>query len=361
MKNVQREIQKRLDESVKEGKERGIQVAVYFKGELLVDAWAGTADAEKGKPVDGDTLFPVFSTTKGIAATVIHILAGQGKLDYEAKVADYWPEFGVNGKEGITLRQVLNHTAGLQNMPLGVSGEDLLDWDKMCKAIAKLRPVYEPGTKMEYHAITFSWLVGEVARRVDGRAFSKIMEDEICRPLKIKDMYVGITAKAESRVAILEEPAFNRDMLKVLEPHPIPAWICPLHAWMNKPDGRRSCVPASSGIMSARAIARHYAALLPGGVDGIELLAPERVKEAARRQKLKDNTIINRGLGYSLGERKSTMGDRHSAFGHGGYGGSIGFADPKYKFAVGLTKNLFSNNSVHHGIICEIRRLLDIP
>jgi len=361
MKNVQREIQKRLDEAVNEGKERGIQVAVYFEGELVVDAWAGTADAKKGKPVDGDTLFPVFSTTKGIAATLIHILAGQGKLNYDAKVADYWPEFAVNGKEDITVRQILNHTAGLQNMPLGIGCKDLLDWDKMCKAIAKLKPVYEPGTRMEYHAITFSWLVGEVARRVDGRAFSKIMEDEICRPLKIRDMYVGIPGKVESRVAILEEPAFNQDMLKVLEPHPIPAWICPLHEWMNRPEGRRSCVPASSGIMSARAIARHYAALMPGGVDGIELLNPERMKAATARQKLKDKTYIGRALGYSLGGKGSTMGDRLSAFGHGGYGGSTGFADPKYKLAVGLTKNLFSNDSVHHGVVCEVRRLLNIP
>jgi CubicO group peptidase (beta-lactamase class C family) len=113
--------------------------------------------------------------------------------------------------------------------------------------------------------------------------------------------------------------------------------------------------------MSARAVARHYAALLPGGVDGIELLPPERMKAATRRQKLKDNSYTGRALGYSLGGKGSTMGDRISAFGHGGYGGSVGFADPKYKFAAGLTKNLFSGGSVHHSIICEVRRLLDIP
>ena len=100
---------------------------------------------------------------------------------------------------------------------------------------------------------------------------------------------------------------------------------------------------------------------MPGGVDGIELLNPERMKAATARQKLKDKTYIGRALGYSLGGKGSTMGDRLSAFGHGGYGGSTGFADPKYKLAVGLTKNLFSNDSVHHGVVCEVRRLLNIP
>jgi CubicO group peptidase (beta-lactamase class C family) len=113
--------------------------------------------------------------------------------------------------------------------------------------------------------------------------------------------------------------------------------------------------------MSARAVARHYAALLPGGADGIELLPPHRMKKATERQKLKDNTHTGRALGYSLGGKASTMGVRITAFGHGGYGGSVGFADPKYRLAVGLTKNLFSNASAHHNIICEVRRLLDIP
>jgi CubicO group peptidase (beta-lactamase class C family) len=361
MKNIQKKIQEKLDESVNEGKERGIQIAVYFQGELVVDAWAGIADAAKDKPVEGDTMFPVFSTTKGIAATVIHILAEQGKLNYDAKIADYWPEFGVNGKENITLRQALTHTAGVPNMPVGMGPKDFMNWDKMCTEMTKLKPVFEPGTKMEYHAITYGWLVGEVARRVDGRSFSKIMEDEICRPLRIKDMYVGIPEKLESRIAILEDPSFNKDTLNIVEPQPIPAWMCPLYVWMNRAEGRRSCGPASNGIMSARAVARHYASLIPGGVDGIELLPPKRMKTATERQKLKDDTYIGKTLGYILGDKGSIMGDRYTVFGHGGHGGSVGFADPEYKLAIGLTKNLFSNSSVNHSIACEVRKLLNIP
>ncbi|HBC88705.1 MAG TPA: serine hydrolase [Lentisphaeria bacterium] len=361
MKDIQKKIQKMIDDAVDSGKECGIQVTAYFEGELVVDAWGGFADPKKKKTVKADTLFPVFSTTKGIAATMIHVLAEEGKIDYDAKIAEYWPEFGVNGKKNITVRQALNHSAGLPNMPAGTSAMDLLDWNKMCARMAKEKPIWVPGTKSEYHAITYSWLVGEIACCIEGKSFSRIMEDKICHPLKINDMYVGIPSSVEPRVAILEETEVNPDMLKSPATSPIPGWICPLHEWMNKPEGRRACVPASSGIMSARAIARHYAALLPGGIDGVELVPPERMRIATQRQQLKDKTFFNRGLGYGLGENKSILGPRHTAFGHGGYGGSIGFADPKYRFAVGLTKNLYSKEAVGGQIICEIRRMLEIP
>lgn len=362
MKNIQQKIQKIIDSAVDSGKERGIQVAAYFEGEIVVDAWGGFADPKKKKTVKSNTLFPVFSTTKGIEATIIHILAEEGKIDYDAKIAEYWPEFGVNGKENITVRQALNHSSGLPNMPAGTNSNDLLDWDKMCRMMAKEKPVWEPGTKSEYHAITFSWLVGEVACRVEGLPFSKIMENKICRPLKIKDMYVGIPDSVESRVAILEDMNVNPDMLKAPAASSIPGWICPLHEWMNKPEGRRACVPASSGIMSAMAIARHYAALVPGGINGVELVPPKRIRIATQRQQLKDKTYFNRGLGYGLGgDKGSIQGKRHTSFGHGGHGGSIGFADPKYKFAVGGTRNLFSMDNVLYHIVCEIRRTLKIP
>ncbi len=362
MKNIQNKVQKMADEAVDTGKELGIQITAYFEGETVVDICSGFADTKKRELVKSDTLFPVFSTTKGIAATIIHILAEEGKVDYDAKIAKYWPEFGVNGKEDITVRDVLKHGAGLPNMPAGIASRDLLDWKKMCTAMAKERPVWEPGTKSEYHAITYSWLVGEIACRVEGKSFSRIMEDKICSPLKIRDMYVGIPDGVESRVAILVEPEVNPDMLKSPDASPVPGWICPLHEWMNKPEGRRACVPASNGIMSARAIARHYASLVPGGIDGVELLTPRRVRAATQRQRLKDKTFCNFGLGYGLGgDKGSTLGKRRTSFGHGGYGGSIGFADPRYRFAVGVTKNLFSKDAAHHQIVCEIRRILKIP
>lgn len=362
MQKIQQKVQKLIDRAVQDGKERGLQIVVYFKGKLIVDAWSGFFDPDKMKAIDGDTLFPVFSTTKGVTATIIHLLAERGKLDYDAKIADYWPEFGGNGKSRITLRQAMNHSAGLPNMPTGVKPIDLCDWDKMCRKIAQLKPVWPPGTRQEYHAITYGWLLGEVARRVDGRSFEAILKEEICRPLQITGLYIGLPKSLHAKVATLDDLNVSPDLLNAPPASPIPGNLTPLHELMNSAEGRLSCVPASSGTMNAGSIARHYAALLPGGIDGVELLPQSRIKIASSKQKLKDGTVLNHGLGYNLGgDLGSIYGPRHSAFGHGGFGGSVGFADPKYKLAIGLTKNLFSEKGMQYHIVCEIRRLLGIP
>jgi len=134
--DVQTQVQTLLDDLVGRGVERGIQVAAYLDGRMVVDAWAGVADPATGRPVDGETLFTVFSCTKGVTATAIHQLADRGALDYDAPVASYWPEFGTHGKERITLRHVLSHTAGVPQMPPGGQPTDMCDWDRICHAIA---------------------------------------------------------------------------------------------------------------------------------------------------------------------------------------------------------------------------------
>lgn len=361
MNRMQRKIQKLLDAAVSDNQERGIQIAAYFKGERVIDAWAGAADPEGKMPVDGDTLFPIFSSGKGIVATVIHLLAQRGKVLYDARIAEYWPQFGVNGKEAITVRQALAHTSGIPQMPEGASLASVCDWDRMCAEIAALPPLWTPGSKMEYHAMTFGWILGEVARRVDGRDFVRIMQEEICRPLGIADMYMGIGDEVESRVAMLEEPGAAAAAAQATGPQSVSPAVMPLHAWMNRADARRACIPASNGIMTARALARHYAALLSGGVDGIELLSPERIRLATEAQRLNDGTAIHMGLGYFLGGKDSLMGSRPTAFGHGGYGGSLGFADPECQLALGLTKNLFSKSQAPAGIIKELRQGLGLP
>lgn len=361
MQNIQNKIQKMLDNAVYEGKERGIQVAVYYRGELIVDAWAGIADHKTGRQVDGSTLFPVFSTTKGIAATIIHLLAEHSKLDYDMKIADFWPEYGVNGKENTTIRHALNHTAGIPQMPEGVGYKEITDWVRMCAEVAKLAPLSVPGQHNEYHAITFGWIIGEIARRIDGRPFSQIMNEDICKPLGIKDMYVGIPDEVEPRIAILEEPGFDPSaLIKTTGPQSISAWLWPLHEWMNTPDARRACIPASNGIMTAKAVARHYAALLPGGVDGFELLPPSRVKIITEPLRLGDGIPLPIGMGYNLGAKDSIMGFRPGVFGCGGYGGSFGFADPEYKLAVGLVNNLLINNRARYTIVSELKKMLGI-
>lgn len=182
MANANRLVQEYLLEMVETTDEVGLQVACYLKGELVVDAWAGLADEASGRAVDGETLFTVFSCTKGVTSTAVHLLAERGKLAYDASIGTYWPEFACNGKEGITVRDVMTHRAGLPHMPDGVTPELICDWDYMCGALAASSPIWEPGTKTGYHAYTFGWLLGEVVHRTDGRSFSRFVTEEICEP-----------------------------------------------------------------------------------------------------------------------------------------------------------------------------------
>jgi CubicO group peptidase (beta-lactamase class C family) len=175
--------QRLLDELVAEGTELGLQVAAYVDGRLALDAWAGVADEATGRPVDGNTLFTVFSTTKGLVATSIHMLVDRGKLDYDAPIADYWPEFGARGKGRVTLRHALSHQAGIPQLPPGLGPETLCDWEAMCAIVAGLEPLWEPGSRTAYHGRTFGWMLGETLRRVDGRDVRAFVHDEIGRPL----------------------------------------------------------------------------------------------------------------------------------------------------------------------------------
>ncbi|MDF2921300.1 MAG: class beta-lactamase-related serine hydrolase [Paenibacillaceae bacterium] len=369
MKNIEHHMQRFLERLVDQGKERGVQLSVYYRGELIVDACAGTADSRDGKPVAATTLFPVFSVTKGLVATVVHLLAEEGRLNYDRRICEIWPEFGANGKERVTIRHALTHTMGIPGMPDGTSLMDAADWSRMCSAVARMTPDWVPGERMEYHARTFGWVLGEVIRRIAGRPFPQVMREKICLPLGIEeDMYAGIPDEAEPRIAILEEPGREESAADSL-PAPVPEArllspeprSIPLFAWMNTPEARRACVPSTNGIMTAQAIARHYAALLPGGVDGIELLPPSRVATATVPLQLQDGVPVNMSLGYRLGASESPMGSRPSVFGHGGYGGSIAFADRDCQLAVGLVHNRLSDNGATKEIIHELKRKLDIP
>lgn len=354
---IQNRIQDLLNEIVSEGQELGVQVTAYQKGKLIVDAWSGTMDSTCDAKVDGDTLFPVFSTTKGIAATIIHLLVERGQIAYDTRVAEVWPEFGANGKEEIRLRHCLTHTAGLPHVPMKISREQIHNWDAVCAALAEAEPAWLPGTRMEYHAMTYGWLLGEVAQRVDGRLFSQMVQDEICKPLSIKTLFTGLPAALESQVAILEARDFEMPVIDDSVPQAVPLYVWPLHEMMNRSEARRACQPASNGIMNARAIARHYAALLPGGVDGIELLPPGRIREAIKWQPAPDDSPLRMGLGYMIGGEGSIMGNER-AFGHGGHGGSMGFANLETGLAFGFTRNLFSSAPTLERIVKELGQAL---
>ena len=346
--NANEQVRRLLEDLVASGEELGLQVAAYHRGRLVIDAWAGLADTSTGRKVDGGTLFTVFSTTKGVIYAAVHLLAERGALSYDDPVAQFWPAFGARGKAAVTVRQVLDHSAAVPQMPDGATAEDICDWDRMCSAIADLPPLWKPGTRTGYHAYTVGWILGEVVRRIDGRSASRFVTEEICAPLGLKDLFLGIPEKAdvEARVATLVDGPVPQDgpaPMPFLD-KAIPPDLQPGAVVFNRPDVRRASIPGAGGIMNARDLARFYASLATG-VDGVRLLPAERVALIAQEQRRDMDQVlgleIRKGLGYFLpGPNAESIIDSPGAFGHPGAGGSVGYADPQNKLAVGLAKTL---------------------
>lgn len=369
MADPQSTIQAMLDEYVASGQEIGLQLAVYHHGELVVDAVAGVADKESGKPVTPDTLFTVYSVSKGIAATALHVLAEQGKIGYDDPIAKHWPEFAQNGKDGALVRHALSHRTGIPQLPPGADADNVADWAGMCDRVAAQEPLWPAGETLCYHALTYGWVVGGVAERADGRPFARIVQEELVQPLKLNGLYFGVPESELGRVATLEEAP----ELKIETPGAIPNIAPPgslSDAQMNRPEIRRACLPGYGLCTTARSLAGVYASLIGEGVEGVRLLPPDRVKQAATLE-VEDVDAssgpppLRFGLGYGLGGVDSSIGNRRSAFGHGGYGGAHGYADPEFGLAVGFTKNRLIVNDTGIGttwfLLKAIRAALGIP
>lgn len=372
---LQQRVQRVLDDLVQSGQEVGLQVAAYIGEDLVVDAWSGVADEATGRLVDGDTLFTTWSTTKGFVATCVHLLAERGRLDYDTPVAAYWPEFAAHGKERATVRHALTHMVGVPHMPADVTPEQMIDWDAMCAALAAAAPLWEPGTKAGYHAWTFGWLLGEIVRRVDGRPLAQFAREELCAPLGIHDFYLGIPDAVAPRVATLRQsPEHLAGALSVtgLARQAMPPNVTTADV-MNRPDIRRASIPGGGGIMNARAIARHYAMLANGGaLAGTRLLSQARIDLACVPRPVPNDELSGKparmGLGYGLGGAYAEGGDEVKGltgreFGHGGNGGSQGFADPTCRFAFGFAKTLMTTapdprEAADYKIVAAIRSAL---
>ena len=338
-----------LESLVHDGGEIGVQVAAYLDGKLVIDEWAGLADEASQSPVDGGTLFTAFSISKGITATCIHILADRGLIDYDAPVADYWPEFAAGGKTRATIRHVLTHRAGIPQDPPGFDIGMMCDWNAVCQAVAGLELLWEPGTRIHYHALTYGWMLGEVVRRVDGRSIQQFLQEEVCRPLGNTGLFFGVPPEAEHRIATLRNaPGLAESISRMSIPlnHPLrdPA------ATFNRPEVRRAIIPGAGAIVNARSLARHYALLAGGGaLEGVRLLSPERIAIAGEPQPEDPGMTDFRwwtghGLGYTLGGGPGPRKGLPHALGYEGVG-TIGFADPSSGFAFAFLKNLLDMSS----------------
>jgi CubicO group peptidase (beta-lactamase class C family) len=348
MSVIQRQVQQAIDQLIESGAEQGLQVAVYRHGKLVVDAVAGSADPAAGRPVTSDTPFFSFSIGKGVAATVVHVLAERGVLDYDTPIVELWPEFGAHGKHQATVRHALSQSAGVPGLPRGLTVEDMCDWDKMCAIIADSEPWWEPGAKIGYHAVTWGYIVGEIVRRASGKPISQVLREEVAAPLGVADELFFAVPKAEQgRLARLEDAPIPPEMAAAMEmPEDSPLLKlgpaeCTTAAYGNRADVLSANIPAG-GTVTARAVARMYAALL-GGVDGVRLISPDRLREVSAVAMSGVDQVFGFptawGLGYSVGQFMSNAQDTQTVFGVGGIGGSHAYADRATGIAFALTKN----------------------
>lgn len=329
---LQHRIQDVLDELVSTGAETGLQVAVHHRGHRVVDAVAGVTD---GRPVTSETLFFSFSTAKGVAALIAHLLVGKGLIGYDTPVAEVWPEFGVHGKESATLRHVLTHTVGVPAMPGGLGPADLSDWPRVCAAIASAEPRWRPGTRTGYHSFTFGFLVGEIARRVTGRPVGRLLHDWVAAPLGITgELYFGAPPTEFARLARLEDA----------EPHPaehdtiLAPWEQRPRASMgNDPDFVQTDVP-SVGTFTAQGIATVYAAILDGRLITADQLAELSAVAFEGTDQVFGN-LARLALGYPLGRIGAPANEAPTTFGWPGGGGSYAYADPATGTSFAVTKN----------------------
>jgi len=351
--------------SFESGAEVGAAVCLTVGGETVVDLWAGFRDAERRLPWERDTLVNVFSTTKGITALAAHQLIDEGRLDLDAPVARYWPEFAAAGKEQLPVRYLLTHEAGLAAIRKPLDVEAQFDWDTMTTALAEQAPWWTPGSEHGYHALTFGWLVGEVVRRITGQSLGATVRERISDPLGV-EFSIGCPEALDPRVAELVPgpiaapadgaPAF--DMVREIRNNPeglfAKAFANPRprglpHVMGNDPAWRRAEIPAANGHTNAHSLARIYSALALGGeIDGVRLLSREGVDLARTEQVYGPDLILpvpsRLGLGFFLPTREEPLCENPRAFGHAGAGGSYGHADPEAQLGFGYVMN-----SMHQG------------
>lgn len=352
MADLQQQVQEAIDGLVESGTERGLQVAVYRDGEQVLEAVAGVADHETGRPVTPDTPFYAYSTGKGATATVAHMLVERGLFGYDTRIVELWPEFGAHGKEAATVRHALTHTVGVPGIPAETTPEDLCDWGKMCAAIADSEPWWEPGTKTAYHAYTFGYIIGEIVRRGTGEPISRVMREDVAEPLGVADeLFFGVPESELGRLARLEDEEGSVEFLASMpDDSPFFKWgprtTVPTAEFGNRPDVLMADIPAG-GKTSARAIARMYAALL-GEVDGVRLIPPERLREVSAPAFSGTDEIMGNpvtwALGYPVGQIGSDAQQTPTAFGWGGVGGSYAGADTATGTTFALTKNRLTSD-----------------
>jgi CubicO group peptidase (beta-lactamase class C family) len=336
-------------------RELGAAVAVTVDGRFVVDLWGGWADEGRSRRWQRDNLVDVFSVGKAIATTALLMLVDRGRLDLDAPVARYWPEFAARDKGEISVRVLLSHRAGLPAIRHALPDLAMYDWELMTCALAAEEPWWEPGRQHGYHVNTFGFLSGELVRRISGDRIGAFVRREIAAPLGA-DFHFGLGPEHDGRIAdyiftdelVAREPRqggkdeeARRTLLRCVYLNP-PGMSGP--GTVNTRAWRAAEMPSTNGHSNARAVARIYSALACGGaIDGIRLVERETIEQAITEASAGPDLVLRRasrfGLGFQLTQPQAPLGPNPRSFGHFGAGGSLGFADPDARLAFAYTMN----------------------
>lgn len=337
------------------------QLCAYWRGERVVDLAGGPA-------LRRDSLIGAFSATKGIAAIGIALLVQRRRLDLDATVAAYWPEFAQAGKDRITVRELLSHQAGLLMPAGGLSLGDLVS-PSGAQAVAAMRPLWRPGAAHGYHALTIGVLMEELVRRVTGASLQRLYREDIAGPRAV-DFFLGLPASELHRFHEVEPPQPTPEQLDAipvapLEPDGWSARAVALagfdggaHDLVNAAAVRDAGPAAAGGVGSARGLARAYAACI-SDVAGPRLLTADTVAQIAQLQVSGPDLVLNRTNAFAIVYMKPDplmAWGSHRAFGHDGAGGALGFADPAYDLGFGyLTQPMYYPGGADHRAIALSR------
>jgi CubicO group peptidase (beta-lactamase class C family) len=347
----------------------GGALSVRVDGELVVDLWGGVADERDGRPWESSTPTTIFSCTKGLVSILAAHLVSQGLLDYDAKVVDYWPEFGAAGKGQVLVSHALSHRAGLSAPLHDLTLDDVLDWDTMVRVLEAQAPIWPPGTGWGYHAVTHGWLNGEIIRRITDRSVGEYFQNLIAKPLGA-EAWIGLPRELAETSAHLQWIAPEESSTApVSSPSPtkggpvspafthqewmdramslggaLPGLVSTDKPDFNDPRIKMAEIPGAGGIATARALATIWSATVVE-TEGVQLLDDETIRRASVVQSEGPAVFSSEvpphprwAMGFMLpSERRQFL--TPASFGHDGAGGQVGFADPTKRVGFGYVTN----------------------
>ncbi|MEO1028802.1 MAG: serine hydrolase domain-containing protein [Pseudomonadota bacterium] len=335
-----------FEQNFEEGVELGAGFSALIDGEIVVDLQGGWSDKARSAPWDARTLVPVFSTTKAIAALVIAMLVDRGLIDYDAPLANYWPEFGAEGKDKVTVAEALSHQGGVAGFLEPIDPALWLDPPALAEKLAALKPMWPLGEGAGYHPLSWGYIAGELVQRVAGRSLGTILREEVCAPLDI-DFWIGTPASEHDRCADLKRPSALADLGEITEIKRaafLQKWSAPNRGgaiW------RETEIPSANGHGTALSVAQLYGAYAhKGRLFGKSLFSEETWQALTKSRVYGPNKVLPFTLSFGAGPMRNSeraFGPNPDTLGHSGWGGSAAFGDPDRGLSAAYVMNQQSN------------------